>query len=241
MVGDYHTLGAKVPTGNGVRIETGDHVDGTTLNQVDGALNRGWHIDLDTRISSAAVTWDYFVAQIVRGKAAVLQGGYDPIRRSRFAGSTVFRGNHAIAVMPGFVGMDPLADGRRAGIYKYHREAYPQSLLKSFASQLVVNPATGGKSGTHVWCSFSRDNTTTWHAEVTGAVYFYRVRVEADGDWTILGRDAKRTAGIKASCTPPHIARPAPGVAIPIKSLVRLTSGVHSGAYIQASFATEVP
>ena len=241
MVGDYHTIGAKVPTGNAVRILTGDKTGGTTLEQVDAALRKGWAIDLDSRVGSEAVSWDYFRAQINRGKAAILQLGYRPIRDSRFRGSETFAGNHAIGVMPGWIGMDPLADGRRSGIYKYHGEAYPEALLKLAASQLEVVP--GRLAGPNVWAAFSRDNTTTWKATVkptppatTYPIYFYTV---AGG--LITGRSVKRTAGINAACTAPRLYRAAAGVPIPAKSLVQLTEGVHKGVYIQATFATEVP
>ncbi len=252
MAGEYDTCGHQTPTGRYVRVLTGDTSGGTTLNQVDYALRKGYGIDLDTRVGSAAVTWDYFAAQINRGKGAILQGGYGPINDSKFQGSETFRGNHAIFVPEGWEAMDPLADGRRPGIYKYHGEAYPQSLLRNFASQLVVDTETGRKAGSRVWCSFTRDNTSTWRADVTPSVpggtypiYFYRVKVAkyANGIqyWTILGRDLKRTQGIHVACTPPKLARPATGVAIPAKVLVRLTSGVHAGKYIQSQFAKEYP
>jgi hypothetical protein len=242
MAGEYDTCGHQTPTGRYVRVLTGDSSGGTTLNQVDQALRKGYGIDLDTRVGSASVDWAYFRAQIIRGKAAILQGGYGPINDSRFQGSETFRGNHAITVLPGWVVMDPLADGRRAGIYKFHGEAYPETLLRNFASQLVVDPETGRKAGTRVWCSFTRDNTTTWRAVVKPApghlypIYFYTVT-----NGLIRSRSLKGTHGIDATCTAPRLYRAAPGVAIPSKSLVKLTSGVHKGVYIQSQFAKEYP
>jgi hypothetical protein len=243
MVGEYDTCGSQTPTGRYVRVLTGDSSGGTTLPQVDAALRKGYGINLDTRIGSEALSWATFMAQIKRGKAAILQGGYGPINDSRFQGSETFRGNHAIAVLPGLIVMDPLADGRRAGIYRYRGEAYPEDLLRRFASQLVLDPETGRKAGTAVWCSLSRDNTTTWRAVVkappggTYPIYFYRLTSTG----LIRDRSIKRTQGINVTCTAPKLYRAAPGVAIPSKSLVKLTEGVHEGVYIQSVFAKELP
>ncbi len=242
MAGEYDTLGHQTPTGKYVRTLTGDTSGGTTLNQVDSALRRGYGIDLDTRVGSAALTWDQFRHEINRGKAAVLQGGYNAIHGTKYSGSESFMGNHAITVLPGFVAMDPLADGRRPAIYKFHGAAYPESLLRQFASQLVIDPSTGRKSGLRVWCSLTRDNETTWRVNVTAPpggtypIYFYRIE-----GGLIVSRDLKRTQGIHQPCTAPRLYRVKPGVAIPPKSLVRINAGVHMGKYIQSKFATEYP
>lgn len=243
MVGEYDTCGKQTPTGRYVRVLTGDTSGGTTLNQVDAALRKGYGIDLDTRVGSEALTWPQFAAHINRGKAGILQLGYGPINDSRFQGSETFRGNHAIAVLPGWVGMDPLADGRRPGIYRYHGEAYPESLLRLAASQLVLDPESGRKAASQVWCSLSRDNTTTWRAVVTPSVpggtyplYFYTV---AGG--LITGRKAVRTRGIDVVCSAPRLYRAKPGVAIPPKSLVQLLEGAHVGRWVQSVFAEELP
>ncbi len=243
MVGEYDTCGKQTPTGRYVRVLTGDTSGGTTLNQVDAALRKGYGIDLDTRVGTEALTWPQFAAQINRGKAAILQLGYGPINDSRFQGSETFRGNHAVAVLPGWVGMDPLADGRRPGIYRYHGEAYPESLLRLAASQLVLDPETGRKAASQVWCSLSRDNTTTWQVtvmpSVPGGTYPFYVYDVAGG--LITGRRVVRTKGFSHPCTPPRLYRPAPGVAIPAKSLVQQTSGAGAGRWIQSTFAEEIP
>lgn len=244
MAGNYDSCGAKHPTGHQVRVLTGDTIGGTSLQQVDDALRAGYGIDLDTRSGSAALSWARFAAYIDAGRGAILQGGYGPINDSRFQGSETFRGNHAVAVFPGWVVMDPLADGRRPGIYRYHGEAYPQSLLRAFASALVVNPKTGAKAGSHVWCSLTRDNTAVakpWRAVVHPAVgqTFERFGVYVVVNGVIVGRTMARTQGFSADCTPPRSYR-WPALAL-TKSLVKLTTGSRKGQYINSAYAQEVP
>jgi hypothetical protein len=237
MAGQYDTCGAKLPTGRQVRYLTGDTDGGTTLLQVDAALRKGYGIDLDTRIGTAALTWAQFSAYINAGRGAVLQGGYAPINDSRFQGSETFRGNHAIAVFPGWVAMDPLADGRRPGIYKYHGEAYPESLLRAFASQLDLG--NGSKSGMRVWCGLTRDNATTWKAGIhpTTRTRFWVYTIH---DGVITGRTVDATAGFSANCTPPRAYR-WPGSSVVSKSLVQLTSGSRRDRYIESRYAKEYP
>lgn len=238
MAGNYDSCGAKHPTGHNVRVLTGDTVGGTSLQQVDDALRHGYGIDLDTRAGSAALIWDDFRDRIDAGRGAILQGGYGPVNDSRFQGSETFRGNHAVAVFPGWVVMDPLADGRRPGIYKYHGEAYPQSLLRSFASQLVVDPATGRKAGLRVWCSLTRDNTVAWKATVhpkSGLFFVYSV---VNG--VIVARKTVKTGGLSADCTPPRSYRWPSHVPPVTKSLVKLLSGYRKGQYIDSAWAKEV-
>jgi hypothetical protein len=238
MAGQYDTCGAKYPTGRQVRFLTGDTVGGTTLLQVDAALRKGYGIDLDTRIGSAALTWPQFASYINAGRGAILQGGYAPINDSRFQGSETFRGNHAIAVMPGWIVMDPLADGRRPGIYKYHGEAYPESLLRQFASQLDLG--NGTKAGYRVWCSLTRDNATTWRAGIHPTTGKFRFWVYTIRDGVITGRTVDATEGFSAACTPPRAYR-WPGSSVVSKSLVQLTTGARAGRYIDSRYATEYP
>lgn len=240
MAGEYDTCGTKHPTGKAVRTATGDTAGGTSLMQVDDALRRGWGIDLDTRVGTNATTWPAFVAAVNGGRGAILQGGYSAIHGSRFSGSETFRGNHAIYVMPGLVAMDPLADGRRPGIYKFHGEAYPESMLREFASQLEIAP--GRVAGMRVWCSLSRDNTSSWVASVRSGprIEFkvYTVRTVA-GVEVITGRASRYTKGFTATCTQPRAYR-WPRLSMS-KSLVKLTSGSRKGQYIERSYAKELP
>jgi hypothetical protein len=122
-------------TGGLVRRWTGDTTGGTTLAQNDDALTAHTPVRLDVQYR---LPWTDFVARINGGEGAVLQGWYEPIAATRYDAGGGFTGNHAVFVPPGWGVMDPLADGRRSGIYKYHGEAYPQALLRTFAGQLNI-------------------------------------------------------------------------------------------------------
>lgn len=232
MAGDFHTLGQKRPTGGQVRTRTGDTVGGLNLSQVDEALYEGWNINLDTVYR---LSWDAFAKKINEGRGAVLQGYYTPIADSRFDAGRGFRGNHAMFVAPAWVGMDPLADGRASGVYKYHGEAYPQALLRSFAGKLVLGPKTALGDGL-VYASFTRDNVTPsdWRVSVSaGKIGLYTV-----SGTKILTARAGRTGGFSATCTPPRLYSWAGHTS---QRLVVLTSGSRAGLAIRATHASENP
>lgn len=221
MAGDFDTLGAKRPTGKQVRVLTGDTTGGLNLSQVDEALLKGWAIDLQTVYF---MPWADFAKKIGAGCGAILQGGYAPIADSRFDAGRGFRGNHAIFVAPGWVGMDPLADGRANGVYKYHGEAYPKALLLDFASKLELGH--GARLGTgQVYASFTRDNVHTWHVGFDGPFWIYTV---ANG--VITGRKPKQFRGpTGAPCSAPRL-YPWPGHGS--RSLVKVTAGLLAGQYV---------
>lgn len=234
---DDDTCGAKKPSASTIRTWTGDTFGGTTLGQVDQALREHVGVDLDTRYR---LTWGEFVRLIDSGRSAILQGWYAPIRATRFSGSETFGGNHSVFVPPGWAVMDPLADGRRAGIYKYHGEPYPQSLLRTFAGKLNIGGTTYKALGDGlVYASFTRDNEPAYRASVhplAGDTY------RRFGLYTVVsGRVTEtvvaRTAGFSATCTAPRLY---PWAGHTSQSLVKLTSGSRAGKYIRSSYAHEV-
>lgn len=242
MAGDYDSCGKKVPTGKKVRELTGDKIGGTTLVQVDYALNLGYDINLDTRIGSSRLTWAQFVKEIDSGKGAILQGSYQAIYNTKFAGDPNFRGNHAIFVPPGWGVMDPLCDGRRTSVYKYHGEVYPQEILKRFAGLLELDPKKHTRLGIgYVWCSLTRDNQVRYNAKVPPKT-FYRYLV-VDGKIVRRVRNTTRV-GFSDACTPPKTLAVQKGSAlykeIKSKRLVKLLEGHRKGWYITASWAKEV-
>jgi hypothetical protein len=216
----------KVMTGEQVRRLTGDTVGGTNLAQVDAALLKGWNVNLATTFR---LPWADFVKAIDSGKGAILQGGYGPIADSRFDAGGGFRGNHAVTVLPGWLVMDPLADGRRSGIYRYHGEAYPKSLLLDYAGKLDLGSYHLGAG--LVYASLTHDKVAAWRASVNGRHGVYEVI-----DNTVVGSRVA-TGTYSASCTPPRIYL-WPGHTS--QSLVRLTSGSHAGRYIRSAYARTV-
>lgn len=242
MAGDYDTCGTKVPTGKKVRALTGDKIGGTNLVQVDNALKAGYGIDLDTRIGSSRLTWEQFVREIDKGKGAILQGSYVALYNTKFTGDRNFKGNHAIFVPPGWGVMDPLCDGRRPGVYKYHGEAYPKDLLRQFAGLLELDAKTHKRLGIgYVWCSLTRDNQAKYNAKVPPKK-FYRYIVK---DGKIVSRVHNTThTGFSDACSPPKTFAVAKGTplykTIKSKRIVQLLEGHRKGWYITASWAKEV-
>lgn len=243
MAADYDTCGGKVPTGKEVRKMTGDTSGGTSLPQVDYALRKGWGVDLDTRIGSARLTWDQFAAKIDAGHGAILQGSYLAIHNTKYEGDKNFIGNHAIFVPPGWGVMDPLCDGRRTGIYKYHGEAYPKDLLKRFAGLLMLDEKKKRRLGEGlVWCSLTRDNTSIWRASVqpkkdekTRMFYQYIIK-----NGIIVDRIARYTTGFTHTVTPPKLYRADSSQTYKNKSLVKILTGTsRKGWYINAGWAKE--
>jgi hypothetical protein len=232
---DDDSCGAKKPSSATVRLWTGDTSGGTNLNEVDDALRTHLGIDLDTRYR---YPWADFVRRVNGGASAILQGWYEPIRVTRFRGSETFGGNHAILVTPGLVAMDPLADGRRTGIYKYHGEAYPAALLKAFAGQLNIGAGRYVPLGAGlVYAAFSRDNEPNYSVSIGNGKPNYPFFVYSVVNGKITGRTEAHTGGMSATCTAPRrYLWPAEGRSI---SLVRLTNGSRSGQYVSAKLASE--
>jgi hypothetical protein len=232
MAGSFDKQVAKEMTGAQIRQMTHDTVGGLTLAQVDAALWSGWDINVAT---SYGMSWDLVEKAIDSGKGAILQGWYGPIADSRYDAGGGFRGNHAVFVLPNWVTMDPLADGRRSGIYKYHGEVYPRALLKDFAGKLNLYPSGYHPLGAgKAYVSLTQDRVAAWQCSVNG----FKVGVyEVLGDTVVSARVTRTPATFTASCTPPHLYS-WPGHTS--QSLVRVTSGSHAGWYIRSTHAREV-
>lgn len=220
MACDDNLCGARKPSSSEVRFWTGDTSGGTNLAQVDAALRTHTATDLDTRYR---YPWSEFVRRVNAGQGAILQGYYSPIADSRFDAGRGFRGNHAIYVNPGLIVMDPLADGRYPGVYKYHGERYPEALLRRFAGLLNLEARPGYPprplGDGFCYAAFTRDNDLT-----------YTAHVPKDTDWTrytvVNGRITGHTrlharSGWTAPCTPPRLIGTASGNAR--VSLVQVT------------------
>lgn len=244
MAASFDRQVPKLMSGGAVRSRTGDTSGGTNLAQIDAAIRDGWGVDLDVRYR---YPFTDFAARINAGMGAVLQGWYGPIADSRFDAGGGFRQNHAVAVLPGWVVMDPLADGRRAGIYKYHAEPYPQTLLRSFAGKLNVggygyNPLGAGL----VYAAFTRDRVPpgapapVWQASVhpvAGAEGYPTYRyfgVYHVVNGVVTSADRTRTGGFSATCSAPRLYS-FPGHAS--QSLVKLLDGSRQGIYIRSGYA----
>lgn len=221
------TNGKRHPSGNSIRDWTGDHYGGLELAQCDVAVARNVGVNYDTRVYTKA----QFYTKLAAGYDAVLIGNYNPIKNSKFSGQPYFSGNHGWNVPKDHKVKDPLCDGRRAGIYKYHGEVYPVYLIDAFAASLVMS--NGNRAGKdHFEASFAKVQVSppapAVRYEITfdgGAIGYYRVSGRTiQGVTTMTGRNP-----FTARCTAP--ARYLwPGHAS--KSLVRIISGFAKGRYV---------
>ncbi len=239
MAADDDSCGSKRTSGSQVRSWTGDTSGGTNLAQIDSALQSHLNVNLDVRYR---YPWADFVRRINNGEGAILQGWYMPIRNSRFRGSETFGGNHAIYVPSGWGAMDPLADGRRTGIYKYHGERYPESLLKEYAGKLNVGGTRYVPLGDGlVYAAFSRDNDVTFKAVVhpspPATTVEYSLYTVTNG--VISRRVQRTTTGFTvASVSPPRIYRwPSGSPATLSQCLV----GSLKGYYLPSQYVRTVP
>lgn len=244
MAAAYDSCGKVRITGAQIRAESDEaHPDpaspGLNLAQVDEVL-LGHGVDLDV---IWRVDWAEFERRIDAGQGAILALGYGPIADSQYDAGGGFRGNHSVFVAPGWIVMDPLADGRRAGIHKYDATPYPRELLQRAAAALVVAKHADGTvvhMGAGAYAAFTRDNRSTWRwkrhpqAPATRAAFWvYAVR---NGRIVTAGQDTTR--GMDVRCTAPRTYR---WKGHPDHRLVRITEGRLAGMHVEARRAYEVP
>lgn len=135
----YSTCGAVNVTGAQVRASTNEPIPdpaspGLNIIQVTDALAKfGVTVTPFTRMSWADVT-----ALRAQGHAFSLCGQYSVLRTTKFSGDPNFYGGHQVYYPPSGKTQDPLCDGRRAGIYKYHGEVYPDDLMERFCGAFRV-------------------------------------------------------------------------------------------------------
>lgn len=173
---DRDTLGAHTTTGGRVRSLTGDTVGGTSIDQVDGALRKGWPPEdhLDTRW---AMPFDDAVAEVAGGRGAEVALGYDGgFAGSDLDGSPGFTGNHAVFWNAVIVIKadashidyeasraqiyDPLWDGRRTTIPSKMFRWVKLSLLRNACGRLTLSG--GGRLGVGLgYFGFTRDTEPT--------------------------------------------------------------------------------
>lgn len=234
---------ARLMSGGALRERTGDHTGGTTLAQNDYASHH-WGIDLDVR---TPVPWEIVQEKRRIGRGVVLQGhGEVFIGTKFFANASV---NHCGFLTPDLAFMDPAADGRYDGIYKFHAEPYPEDLLKRFAGRLILTVPSGPRLG-YGWAyaAFTRDKAVGHEAVVrprAGSTIreftTYEVGLNAAGQRQIIGSPRKRrTAGFVIPCSDPKSVLTRTGAAH--VSLVKLVHPGHpqDGWWISSIFEREV-
>lgn len=249
----HATCGVKNVTGAQIRALSDEPVPdpgspGLNLPQVDAALGH-LGVYLDTRIGTRAVPWPEYEQRRLDGEGCILQIGYGPIADSPFDAGNGFRGNHAIFETVHST-YDSLADGRRAGVWKFDGRVYPRATIKAAASVLVIGSAGPGAvhpaPGT-VWAGFTVDvipdyiadihpeagNPAT-HRDKSGRLYrVFALYTVVDNK--IVKTESARTYGLLANCTPPKNVRAGTGY----RSLVQLIDHApgREGKYVWSGFA----
>jgi hypothetical protein len=166
-----------------------DYSGGTNLSQNAAIFNLKYGIIFSVKYKEP---WTTFRTKIKAGRGAVLQGGYDVVRLTRYSGSSSFYGNHAVYVNQvrynstyrryEYLVGDPLCDGRRSGIPKGY-QWWPESLLKSFAGRLMVGSYRLGSG--YVYAMYTKDTeveqvlTLRYGAHAVTARKLYAARVVA--------------------------------------------------------------
>jgi hypothetical protein len=179
------------------------------------------------------------MARINAGQGAVLQGSYRVIDGTRFDAGGSFVGNHAMFVAPGFIAMDPLADGRRPGIYKFHGEPYPIDLLRRFAGELELTPGGSRLGLGYAWAAFTRDRVAVpprYRATLPPGTTFWLYTLDASGT-RVVSRKLQTTGGFSATCDGP---RWYPWAGHGNVRLVKLTSGGRNGKAIHTRYADQI-
>lgn len=156
------TCGKQVPSGRTIRLKSSEPVPdpkspGLNLVQVANVAKL-YGVQLEVRISYNSVPWSEYEQRRLDGEPTILQVSYRAINASKYDASPAFYGNHAIAETT-HATYDSLADGRRAGIWKWDGTVYPRTLIQAAAAEL--NTGTPGlvshpRPGT-VWAAFGPD------------------------------------------------------------------------------------
>lgn len=137
------------PTGGWIRQVTAnpdgslDRSGGVNHSQMAAVASKYYGFALDVR---NGMSWDALIAEIAKTRGAMISVRYRLISLSAYSGEAGFTGNHELFCESVDLGartmriIDPLADGRYAGIYHGPGD-YPMELIKRAAGELVLDSA----------------------------------------------------------------------------------------------------
>ena len=149
MLTDRSTLDLKDPSPDAFRTATGDFEGGLMIAQVGTALTK-YGVPHTVYDASDGYTFDALVADLKRGKGAVVNGDYDVVPKA-LAGSDTFDGFHSEywhqVVATGIVVGDPLNDGRRLAsgrVVPKGYVVYPLAVARAYVEKFDRQvPGTG--------------------------------------------------------------------------------------------------
>ena len=150
MLADQATLGLKNPTPDAFRKLTGDYSGGLFIGTVGHVLEAHYGVGVTVYDASDGYTFEALVADLKRGRFAVVNGDYDVVPDS-LSGQPSFNGLHAEFwhqwTTTGIVVGDPLCDGRM--LSTGHRAPkgyvkYPLSVAREYVNKYDREvPGTG--------------------------------------------------------------------------------------------------
>lgn len=137
MLADQASLKLKDPEPDAFRRATGDFSGGLMISQVGDTLEQDYGIGNTVYDASDGYTFDLLVADLKRGKFAVVNGDYDVVP-DRLSGDKNFTGLHGEfwhrVTTTGIIVGDPLCDGRRPGIPNGYVE-YPFPVAREYVNK----------------------------------------------------------------------------------------------------------
>lgn len=237
----HGTCGHTLTTGTWVRKHSNEPIPnpkspGLNLVQVaDVARTLG--VYLDVRIGSRAVSEAELERRRLAGQGVIRQVGYGPIADSRYDAGGGFRGNHA-TLETLHATYDPLADGRRSGIWRFDGRVYPRALMAVASRKLVIGYLNGSPLyPARPWAAFTIDVVPNYRASVpAGGFWVY----DLDSQDRITGHTWHQTGGFSADCGAPRWHSWPGGPSPTLRSLVRLATGSRAGLFIESKYAREV-
>ena len=165
---DYDTCGQTLITGAQIRAASTEPTPdrespGLNLMEVRDAVLKltDGRVNLTKFTSSMALDWEEYEERRKAGHGFVTQIDYTPFTETRFVADPNFKRGHAIFESPDAT-YDPLADGRRRGIFKFDGTLYPRDLIRRAAGEMVLardaNKRPTKRVGIgKVWCAMTRD------------------------------------------------------------------------------------
>lgn len=132
---EFDTCGRVKRTGAQIRALTNEPIPDPSSPGLHHGQLRDVAAKFGVRLDVAyGVPWSQ-VRDLNRDRAILLSINYRPIQLTSFSGQRTFSGNHEILLLPELFTWDPLADGRRPGVFR-GPAVYPETLLMQAAGAM---------------------------------------------------------------------------------------------------------
>ncbi len=240
----YATCGARKTTGTYIRAHSSEPrpdpmSPGLNLAQV-ATVAKSLGVYFSVRIGLRSVSWTEYEQRRADGQGCLLQVGYGALADSMYDAGNGFRGNHMIFESHNGT-MDPLADGRRSGVWTYDGRVYSRAVVKQAASRLDTGGGSHPRRG-YVWAAFTDDVVPDYRVRILPVAPATR-RPFADyvvKGGAIVDGKTSTTTGMNRTCTAPawfKDTRPGQGM---LRRLVAYRSQTGTQHWVSAGWAIEV-